>query len=108
MLVFVWICVMAQAFFPGGQELAAAYQAQVRSIVEEPQPVASRALVGAAEHVVRCGSLSRWRTGRQTRQRTLDLGARSVPRRPGRSAREGVSRALQRRLRPHGETAQAR
>lgn len=53
MLLFVWMCVMAQAFLPSGQQLAAAYETQVRSIVEEPQPVASRTLVGAAEHVTR-------------------------------------------------------
>ena len=52
MLLFVWWCVMAQAFFPGGQHFAPALERQVRAEVEAPQFAASRALVGAAEHVV--------------------------------------------------------
>ncbi len=57
MLLFVWFCVVAQAFIPGGQQLAAfyagAYEGHMRALVEAPQPVVSGALVGAAQHVTR-------------------------------------------------------
>lgn len=51
MLMFIWMCVMTQAFFPGGDRLAAlqasAFEAHMRAEVEAPEP----ALVGAARHV---------------------------------------------------------
>jgi len=51
MLVFIWMCVMTQAFFPGGDRIASlqagAFEAHLRSEIEAP------ALVGAAGHVAR-------------------------------------------------------
>ena len=57
MLLFIWWCVVAQVFMPGGAQLAsltaASFEDHVRAQVEAPQPIASRTLVGAASHVTR-------------------------------------------------------
>ncbi|MEJ0059728.1 MAG: hypothetical protein WDM79_09225 [Terricaulis sp.] len=41
MMMFVWMCVMTSAFFPGGDRIAslnaASYQAQVRASIEAPR-----------------------------------------------------------------------
>lgn len=51
MLVYIWLCVMAQAFVPGGDRIASlhagALEAQLRAEIESP------ALVGAASHMAR-------------------------------------------------------
>ena len=51
MLVYIWICVMMQAFMPGGDRIASyhagAFEAHLRAEIEGP------ALVGAAGHVAR-------------------------------------------------------
>lgn len=51
MLMYIWMCVMAQAFMPGGDRIASlsagAYEAHLRSAIESPS------LVGAAGHVAR-------------------------------------------------------
>jgi hypothetical protein len=43
MMMFVWMCVMTSAFFPGGDRIAnlnaASYQAQIRASVEAPRQV---------------------------------------------------------------------
>ena len=53
MLLYIWMCVMAQAFFPGGHTLAVlqaqAYEAHLRAELDAP----ASALFGAAGHVVR-------------------------------------------------------
>jgi len=40
MLLFVWMCVMTSAFFPGGERIAAlqarSYQSHVRAAIEAP------------------------------------------------------------------------
>lgn len=55
MLFYIWMCVMAQAFFPGGHTLAVlqaqAYEAHLRAELEAPAPTS--ALFGAAGHVAR-------------------------------------------------------
>ena len=55
MLVYIWMCVIAQAFFPGGHTLAVlqaqAYEAHLRAELEAPAPTS--ALLGAAGHVTR-------------------------------------------------------
>ena len=56
MLVYIWFCVMAQAFMPGGDRIASmhagAYEAQLRSEIESP------ALIGAGQHMARYTPLS--------------------------------------------------
>ncbi|GAM99729.1 hypothetical protein U91I_03384 [alpha proteobacterium U9-1i] len=51
MLVFIWMCVMTQAFMPGGlaiaQAHATAYEARLRAELDNPP------LIGAASHVAR-------------------------------------------------------
>jgi len=51
MLVYIWMCVMMQAFVPGGDRIASlhagAFEAHLRAEVDAP------ALVGAAGHVPR-------------------------------------------------------
>jgi len=51
MLLFIWMCVMTQAFMPGGDRIASlhagAFEAHLRAEAERP------ALVGAAGHVTR-------------------------------------------------------
>ncbi len=51
MLMFIWMCVMTQAFMPGGlaiaQAHAAAYESRLRAELDTPP------LVGAASHVAR-------------------------------------------------------
>jgi hypothetical protein len=43
MMMFVWMCVVTSAFFPGGDRIAslnaASYQAQIRASVEAPREV---------------------------------------------------------------------
>ncbi len=51
MLVYIWMCVMMQAFMPGGDRIASyqagAFEAHLRAEIDSP------ALVGAAGHVAR-------------------------------------------------------
>ncbi len=51
MLMYIWLCVMAQAFMPGGDRLASlsagAYEAHLRAEIGSP------AVIGAAGHVAR-------------------------------------------------------
>jgi hypothetical protein len=51
MLVYIWLCVMMQAFMPGGDRIASlqagAFEAHLRAELDAP------ALVGAAGHVAR-------------------------------------------------------
>jgi hypothetical protein len=51
MLLFIWMCVMTQAFVPGGLEIAqahaVAYEARLRAELDAPP------LVGAAGHISR-------------------------------------------------------
>lgn len=51
MLVYIWLCVMTQAFMPGGDRIASlsagAFEAHLRAETESP------ALIGAAGHVAR-------------------------------------------------------
>lgn len=51
MLMYIWMCVMMQAFMPGGDRIASlhagAFEAHLRAEVDAP------ALVGAASHVAR-------------------------------------------------------
>jgi hypothetical protein len=51
MLLYVWLCVMTQAFMPGGDRLASlqsgALEAHLRADIE------SSSLIGAAGHVAR-------------------------------------------------------
>ncbi len=51
MLFYIWLCVMTQAFVPGGDRIASlsagAFEAHLRADLESP------ALVGAAGHVAR-------------------------------------------------------
>ncbi len=55
MLIFIWMCVITQAFTPGGAPIAsmqaAAFQAHLRAELEMPAP--EPALFGAARHVAR-------------------------------------------------------
>ena len=55
MLVYLWLNVMAQIFFPGGQQLMAlqaqAFESHLRAQLEQPAPTS--ALLGAASHVAR-------------------------------------------------------
>jgi hypothetical protein len=55
MMMFIWMCVMAQAFFPGADRIVAlqaqAYEAHLRAELETPAPTS--ALFGAAGHVTR-------------------------------------------------------
>lgn len=51
MLVYIWMCVMMQAFMPGGDRIASyqtgAFEAHLRADIETP------AVIGAAGHVAR-------------------------------------------------------
>lgn len=51
MLFYIWLCVMTQAFWPGGDRIASlsagAFEAHLRAEIESPP------LVGAAGHVAR-------------------------------------------------------
>jgi hypothetical protein len=51
MLVYIWLCVMMQAFMPGGDRIASyqagAFEAHLRAELEGP------AVIGAAGHVAR-------------------------------------------------------
>lgn len=51
MLLYIWLCVVAQAFVPGGDRVASlsagAFEAHLRADIESP------ALVGAASHIAR-------------------------------------------------------
>jgi len=51
MLMYIWMCVMMQAFMPGGDRIASlhagAFEAHLRAEIEGP------AVVGAAGHVAR-------------------------------------------------------
>lgn len=51
MLVYIWMCVMMQAFMPGGDRIASyqagSFEAHLRAEIDSP------ALVGAAGHVAR-------------------------------------------------------
>ncbi|HCK85340.1 MAG TPA: hypothetical protein DHW63_12715 [Hyphomonadaceae bacterium] len=51
MLLYIWLCVVAQAFIPGGDRVASlsagAFEAHLRADMESP------ALVGAASHIAR-------------------------------------------------------
>lgn len=51
MMVFIWMCVMAQVFNPGGFPAlqATAYEAHLRAQLETPPPAS--ALLGAASHI---------------------------------------------------------
>jgi hypothetical protein len=55
MLVYIWMCVMVQAFMPSVGSVAAlqaqAYEAHLRAELEAPAPVS--AAFGAAGHVTR-------------------------------------------------------
>jgi|GEM_PF-2290494 len=55
MLVYIWMCVMAQAFFPGGHTVAVlqaqAYEAHLRAHLETPAPTGLA--LGAAGHMSR-------------------------------------------------------
>jgi hypothetical protein len=51
MLMYIWMCVMVQAFVPGGDRLASlhagAYEAHLRAEINTP------AVIGAAGHMAR-------------------------------------------------------
>ncbi len=51
MLMYIWFCVMTQAFMPGGDRIASlsagAFEAHLRAEIESP------AVIGAAGHVAR-------------------------------------------------------
>ena len=51
MLMYIWLCVMTQAFLPGGDRIASlhagAFEAHLRADIDGP------ALIGAASHVAR-------------------------------------------------------
>jgi hypothetical protein len=51
MLMYIWLCVMTQAFMPGGDRIASlhagAFEAHLRAEIETP------ALIGAAGHIAR-------------------------------------------------------
>jgi hypothetical protein len=51
MLMYIWLCVMTQAFMPGGDRVASlsagAFEAHLRAEIESP------AVIGAAGHVAR-------------------------------------------------------
>lgn len=55
MMMFIWMCVMTQAFLPGWDRVAAmqaqAYEAHLRAELEAPAPTS--ALFGAASHMTR-------------------------------------------------------
>jgi hypothetical protein len=55
MLFYIWLCVMTQAFMPGGDRIASltagAFEARLRAEIESP------ALIGAASHVARYTAL---------------------------------------------------
>lgn len=55
MLLFIWMSVIAQAFFPGGHSLAVlqaqAFEAHLRAELDMPTPVGGA--FGAASHVAR-------------------------------------------------------
>jgi hypothetical protein len=55
MLLYIWMCVMAQAFMPAVGSIAsmqaAAYEAHLRAELDAPAPPS--ALFGAAGHVTR-------------------------------------------------------
>ena len=55
MLLFIWTCVMMQAFMPGGDSVAAmqarAFEDHLRAQIDAPAPTS--ALFGAAGHVAR-------------------------------------------------------
>ncbi len=51
MLMYIWMCVMMQAFMPGGDRIASlhagAFEAHLRAEIDRP------AVIGAAGHVAR-------------------------------------------------------
>jgi hypothetical protein len=51
MLIYIWFCVMVQAFVPGGDRIASyqagAYEAHLRAEIDAP------AVIGAAGHMAR-------------------------------------------------------
>lgn len=51
MLMYIWMCVMMQAFMPGGDRIASlhagAFEAHLRAGIDRP------AVIGAAGHVAR-------------------------------------------------------
>jgi hypothetical protein len=51
MLMYIWMCVMMQAFVPGGDRIASlhagAFEAHLRAEIEGP------AVIGAAGHIAR-------------------------------------------------------
>lgn len=51
MLIYIWMCVMMQAFMPGGDRIASlhagAFEAHLRAELERP------GVIGAAGHVAR-------------------------------------------------------
>jgi len=51
MMMFIWMCVMTQAFMPGGDRIASmhagAFEAHLRAEIESP------AIIGAAAHIAR-------------------------------------------------------
>lgn len=55
MTIYLWLGVMAQMFFPGGQHMlmlqAQAFETHLRAQIEAPAPTS--ALFGAASHVAR-------------------------------------------------------
>ena len=55
MFVYLWLNLLLQMFFPGGQQLMAlqaqAFESHLRAQLEMPAPTS--ALLGAASHVVR-------------------------------------------------------
>jgi hypothetical protein len=55
MLIYIWLNVVAQMFFPGGQQLMAlqaqAFEMHLRAQLEAPAPTS--ALLGAASHMAR-------------------------------------------------------
>jgi len=55
MLMYIWLSVIAQMFFPGGQQMLAlqaqAFEMHLRAQLEAPAPTS--ALLGAASHVAR-------------------------------------------------------
>ncbi|MBS0384798.1 MAG: hypothetical protein JSS00_05560 [Proteobacteria bacterium] len=55
MLMYIWLSLVAQMFFPGGQQMLAlqaqAFETHLRAQLEMPAPTS--ALFGAASHVAR-------------------------------------------------------
>ncbi len=56
MLIYIWFCVITQAFMPGGDRLASlssgSLEAHLRAEIDRP------ALIGAASHIARYTPLS--------------------------------------------------